>query len=209
MATAIIAYRESIPGGIRLKNYEELKVHLGLLLRPSPESPSPPQPPGAEPRRCVLPWQKVPYAGATLGKKKLSKWEEWLCVEEWACAGSVRIGAIPTPIQPQFVPFNPIRTPLLGFWNLEGLSDKSAVDKNPNFAPDTFLNCFVTTVIRHFDLVVLEELDTYNCNLLRERCIYLASIGLRYSLHCSLPLVVTLSLHSAHPRCWLLEVLWG
>ena len=38
--------------------------------------------------------KKIPYgpAGGIIGKKKLKKWEGWLAVEEWACAGTVRIG---------------------------------------------------------------------------------------------------------------------
>ena len=67
MATAIIAYRESIPGGTRFKTYEDLKVGFG----PTP----PPLCLHADPARAVLCLsQKVPYAGGLLGKKKLAKW---------------------------------------------------------------------------------------------------------------------------------------
>jgi len=99
--------------------------------------------------------KNCPFSGGIVGKKKVKKWEDWIAIEPWACAGSVRVGV----------------------WNLEGLSDDSAVDKHPNFEPDSFLNTFVTMIVSRFDLIVLEELDTFNCNRLRERFMRHEKVG--------------------------------
>lgn len=90
-----------------------------------------------------------------IGKKRLNKWLPWLVAIPWHAGGTLRIGC----------------------WNLENLADNSTVDKAVNFDCDKWLNSFARTILKHCDLLVLNEVDLESSERLKERLLRHPLIG--------------------------------